>query len=88
MCAWFERRGLGVDVETLFGDCAALAAGPRPSKALQQEAAAHGHTERTLARALRAEEIVIRKQPGRHGAWTWDLPLPPQDSTQCTGEPG
>ena len=27
MCAWFERRGLGVDVETLFGDCAALAAG-------------------------------------------------------------
>ena len=27
MCAWFERRGLEVDADVLFGDCAALAAG-------------------------------------------------------------
>jgi hypothetical protein len=53
---------------------AALATGPRPSTSLQQEAAAHGHAWRTLARARRAESIVIRKQPGRNGHWTWELP--------------
>lgn len=60
---------------------AALAAGPRPSKALLQEAAAHGHAERTLARARRAESIVIRKEPGRNGRWTWELPSSPSESS-------
>jgi hypothetical protein len=53
---------------------AALATGPRPSKALQQEAAAHGHAHRTLVRARRAEALVVRKQPGPNGHWTWQLP--------------
>lgn len=52
----------------------ALANGPRPSKTLQQEAAAHGHAWRTLVRARRAEDIIIRKEPGPHGHWTWELP--------------
>ena len=60
---------------------AALAAGPRPSKALQQEAAAHGHAERTLVRARRAEHIVVRKEPGRNGRWTWELPPAPTASS-------
>jgi hypothetical protein len=54
-----------------------LAAGPRSSKPLPQEAAAHGHAWRILARARRAENILIRKEPGRHGHWTWELPSPP-----------
>ena len=56
---------------------AALAAGPRPSKILQEEAAAHGHALRTLVRARRAEDIVVRKEPGRNGRWTWELPPTP-----------
>ena len=61
---------------------AALAAGPRPSKTLQEEAAAHGHAHRTLVRARRAEGIVVRKQPGPHGGWTWELPPLPSDPSQ------
>jgi hypothetical protein len=60
---------------------AALSAGPRPGKTLQEEAAAHGHAARTLARARRAENIIIRKEPGRKGRWTWELPHCPDVST-------
>lgn len=63
---------------------AALAAGPRPSKALQQEAAAHGHAARTLVRARRAETIVVRKEPGRNGRWTWELPPSSSDPSHPT----
>lgn len=61
---------------------AALAAGPRAAKTVQQEAAAHGHAERTLIRARRAESILVRKTPGRNGAWTWSLPPAPSDPSQ------
>lgn len=52
----------------------ALAAGPVPSKHLQEAASAHGHAWRTLVRARRAENITVHKQPGRNGPWTWSLP--------------
>jgi hypothetical protein len=56
---------------------ATLAAGPRPSKTLQEEAAAHGHAWRTLVRACHAENITVTKVPGQHGPWVWSLPSAP-----------
>ena len=56
---------------------AALAAGPRPSKTLLEEAAAHGHAHRTLVRARRLESITVTKTPGLHGPWLWSLPPTP-----------
>lgn len=69
---WTASQLLNASVESASVR-SAFTAGPRPSKALQREAA-HGHAERTLARARRAESILIRKQPGRNGRWTWELP--------------
>jgi hypothetical protein len=67
---------------------AALAAGPRPSKTLQEEAAAHGHALRTLVRARRAEAIVVRKQLGPNGHWTWELPSASSESVQPSPSDG
>ena len=56
------------------GEITVLDGDPGLGKTLQDEAAAHGHA--VPARARRAESIVIRKQPGPNGHWTWELPAP------------
>ena len=60
---------------------ATLAAGPLPSKTLQEEAAAHGHAWRTLVRARRLENITVTKTPGHHAPWVWSLPPAPAQRT-------
>jgi hypothetical protein len=52
----------------------ALAAGPRPAKAMQAEAAARGISDIALKRARRAEGIVARKERVAQGGWAWSLP--------------
>ncbi len=51
-----------------------LAAGPRPSAEIEEEATAHGVYLRTLRRAFRTLGGEATRVGGSHGQWHWCLP--------------
>jgi hypothetical protein len=65
---------------------ATLAEGPLPAKEVSAAATAVGITERTLRRARTALSIIVQKDPGKGGGWTWRLPT--KNNRRTTDEGG
>ncbi len=79
-----DQAGEREDAEAFLLDI--LAAGPVPSKGIDEARKAHARfSVRTLHRAKAALGVVALKSTTKNGGWTWELPQSPKSAMDREG---